>query len=347
MRRFGFSLAVSVTISALSAGFAQQAPSTGPYKVLKTAKVGGAGGYDYVYADAAGRRLYIARTGPTPRINVFDLDTLDPVGEISTTNAHGVVVDAKSNHGFASTKPILMFDTKALSRIKTIDVQGNPDGMLFDPADQRVYVLSHSAPHVTVIDAKEGAVLSTIDLGGMPEQAATDGKGHLYIDLEDKDNIAVVDAKALAVTAHYDLAGKGGGCAGLALDVKNRILFATCRNPANMVILSADDGKIITTLPIGNQTDGALFNPNSMEAFSSQGEGTLTIVKENSPSSFVLEQTLPTMMGARTSTLDSKTNHVILIGAEFGPPTPPAQPGGRPGRGQIVPDSFSIVMVGK
>jgi YVTN family beta-propeller protein len=347
MRRFCLSLAVSVTISALSAGFAQQAPSTGPYKVLKTAKVGGAGGYDYVYADAAGRRLYIARTGPMPRINVFDLDTLDPVGEISTTNAHGVVVDAKSNHGFASTKPILMFDTKTLARIKTIDVQGNPDGMLFDPADQRAYVLSHSAPHVTVIDAKEGTVLGTIDLGGMPEQAATDGKGHLYIDLEDKDNIAVVDTKALAVTAHYDLAGKGGGCAGLALDVKNRILFATCRNPANMVVLSAADGKIITTLPIGNQTDGALFNPNTMEAFSSQGDGTLTIVKENSPTSFVLEQTLPTMMGARTSTLDSKTNHVILIGAEFGPPTPPAQPGGRPGRGQIVPDSFSIVMVGK
>jgi len=347
MRRFCLGLAVSVTIFASMTGFAQQAPSTGPYKVLKTAKVGGAGGYDYVYADAAGRRLYIARTGPMPRINVFDLDTLDPVGEISTTNAHGVVVDAKSNHGFASTKPILMFDTKTLAHIKTIDVQGNPDGMLFDPADQRVYVLSHSAPHVTVIDTKEGTVLGTIDLGGMPEQAASDGKGRLYIDLEDKDNIAVVDAKALAVTAHYDLAGKGGGCAGLALDVKNRILFATCRNPANMVILSADDGKIITTLPIGNQTDGALFNPNSMEAFSSQGDGTLTIVKENSPTSFILEQTLPTMMGARTSTLDSKTNHVILIGAEFGPPTPPAQPGGRPGRGQIVPDSFSIVMVGK
>src|SRR5580704_9702727 len=182
MRRFCFSFAVSVIIFASSTGFAQQAPSTGPYKVLKTAKVGGAGGYDYVYADAAGRRLYIARTGPTPRINVFDLDTLDPVGEISTTNAHGVVVDAKSNHGFASTKPILMFDTKTLSRIKTIDVQGNPDGMLYDPADQRVYVLSHSAPHVTVIDAKEGAVLGTIDLGGMPEQAATDGKGHLYIE---------------------------------------------------------------------------------------------------------------------------------------------------------------------
>ncbi len=311
------------------------------------AKVGGAGGYDYVNADAQGRRLYIARTGPTPRITVFDLDTLDPVGEISTTNAHGVVIDAKTNHGFASTKPILMFDAKSLMPIKTIEVQGNPDGMLFDASDQRVYVLSHSAPHVTVIDAKDGAIVGTIDLGGMPEQAASDGKGHIYIDIEDKDNIAVVDAKTLTVTAHYDVAGKGGTCAGLALDAKNRILFATCRNPANMVILNADDGKIITTLPIGNQTDGALFNPNTMEAFSSQGDGTLTVVKENGPTSFVVEQTLPTMMGARTSTLDTKTGHIILIGAEFGPPTPPAQPGGRPGRGQIVPDSFSIVMVGK
>jgi YVTN family beta-propeller protein len=344
MRRIFFTLAGATILA--SVGLAQPAPS-GPYKVLKIAKVGGAGGYDYVNADAQGRRLYIARTGPTPRITVFDLDTLDPVGEISTTNAHGAVIDAKTNHGFASTKPILMFDAKSLMPIKTIEVQGNPDGMLFDASDQRVYVLSHSAPHVTVIDAKDGAVVGTIDLGGMPEQAASDGKGHLYIDIEDKDNIAVVDAKTLTVTAHYDVAGKGGTCAGLALDAKNRILFATCRNPANMVILNADDGKIITTLPIGNQTDGAGFNPHTMEAFSSQGDGTLTIVKESGPTGFVIEQTLPTMMGARTSTLDTKTDHIILIGAEFGPPTPPAQPGGRPGRGQIVPDSFSIVMVGK
>ncbi len=348
MPRIFFSLAGAAILA--SVGLAQPAPS-GPYKVLKTVKVGGAGGYDYVNADAQGRRLYIARSGATPRITVFDLDTLDPVGEISTTNAHGAVIDAKTNHGFASTKPILMFDPKSLMPIKTIEVQGNPDGMLFDPSDQRVYVLSHSAPHVTVINAKDGAIVGTIDLGGMPEQAASDGKGHLYIDIEDKDNIAVVDAKTLTVTAHYDVAGKGGTCAGLALDAKHRILFATCRNPANMVILNADDGKIITTLPIGNQTDGAGFNPKTMEAFSSQGDGTLTIVKENvkenGPASFVVEQTLPTMMGARTSTLDTKTGHIILIGAEFGPPTPPAQPGGRPGRGRIVPDSFSILMVGK
>lgn len=329
-----------------SSGFAQ-APAAGPYKVLKTVKVGGAGGFDYVQADVEGRRLYIARTGPSPRMTVYNLDTLEPVGEVPTTNLHGAAIDPKTNHGFATSKPITMFDTKTLQVIKTIDVQGNPDGHFFDPFSQRAYILSHVPPHVTAIDTKEGTVAGTVDIGGMPEQAASDGKGHLYIDVEDKDNIAVVDTKTLTVTAHYDVAGKGGTCAGLAMDVKNHILFAACRNPTNMVILNADDGKIITTLPIGGLSDGALFNPNTMEAFSSQGDGTLTIVKENSPTSFVVEQTLPTMMGARTSTLDTKTNRIILIAAEFGPPTPPAQPGGRAGRGQIIADSFSILVVGK
>jgi len=345
MRQLALGFAVAITMLA-SSGLAQT-PAAGPYKVLKTAKVGGLGGFDYVFADVDGRRLYIARTGPSSRMTVYNLDTLESVGEIATTNSHGAVVDSKSNHGFISSKPVLMFDSKTMMPIKTIDVQGNPDGMLADPSDQRVYVLSHVAPHVTAINAKDGSVIGTIDIGGMPEQAASDGKGHLYIDVEDKANIAVVDTKMLTVTAHYDLAGKGGTCAGLALDAKNRILFAACRNPATMVMLNADDGKIISDLPIGTGTDGAGFNPKTMEAFSSQGDGTLTIIKENSPTNFVVEQTLQTMVGARTSTLDSKTNRIILIAAEFGPPTPPAQPGGRAGRGALLPDSFSILMVGK
>jgi DNA-binding beta-propeller fold protein YncE len=346
MRLSCLGLALGITMF-VAGGWAQTAPADGPYKVLKTAKVGGAGGFDYVFADSDGRRLYIARTGSAPRINVYNLDTLEPVGEIPTTNSHGAVIDPKSHHGFASSKPVLMFDSVSLEHIKTIDVQGNPDGMLFDPTDQRVYVLSHAAPHVTAIDAKDGSVLGTVDIGGMPEQAVSDGRGHLFIDVEDKENIAVVDTKTMMVTAHYDVAGKGGTCAGLAMDLKTRILFAACRNPANMVILNADDGKIITTLPIGNGSDGASFNPKTMEAFSSQVDGTLSIVKENSPTSFVVEQTLQTMPGARTSTLDTKTNRLVLIAAEFGPPTPPAQPGGRGGRGALVPDSFTILVVGK
>jgi DNA-binding beta-propeller fold protein YncE len=320
----------------------------GPYKVVKTAKVGGAGAFDYVYADSAGRRLYIPRTGnPGARITVFDLDKLESVGEIPDSSARGAAVDPKSNHGFVTSKPVVMFDSKTLAVIKKIDVEGGPDGILFDPFNDRVYIWSHSAPNATVINAKDGSIAGTIDLGGAPEQAVTDGKGHIYVDIEDKDNVAVIDAKTMTVTAHYDLGGKGGTCAGLAMDLKNQILFVACRKPQTMVIMNAKDGKIIDALPIGAGTDGAVFNPKTMEAFSSQGDGTLTVIKENSPTSFVVEQTVTTPVRAKTLTLDTKTNNILLIAAEYTPaPAPPAG-GGRGGRGQMVPDTFSIVVVGK
>ena len=324
-----------------------------PYKILKTAKTGGAGGFDYVYADDAGRRLYIPRTGNPGRVTVFNLDTLEPDGEIANTNARGVAVSVKSGHAFASSKPVAMWDAKTLAVIKTIDVDGGPDGILYDPFNDRVYVFSHRAPNATVINAADGSVAGTIDLGGAPEQGVSDLKGHLYVDIEDKGQIAVIDAKTMTVTGRYDLAGKGGTCAGLAMDLKNRILFATCRNPQNMVILSADSGTVIATLPIGQGTDGAVFKPDTMEAFSSQGDGTLTIVKETSPTNFAVEQTLDTMRGGKTLTLDSKTGHILIIAAEYGPPPPPdAAPkeggrGGRGGRGPMLPGSFSILVVGR
>jgi hypothetical protein len=322
------------------------AQPAGTYKVVQTAKVGGEGGFDYVYADDVARRLYVPRLGPQGKIAVFDLDTLKPLGEIANASAHGAAIDAKSGHGFGSSKPVVMWDAKTLATIKTIDVQGGPDGILGDPFNGRVYVFSHSAPNATVIDAKDGSIVGTIDLGGAPEQGVSDGKGHLYIDLEDKGSIARVDAKTMKVTATYDLEGKGGTCAGLAMDVKNNILFAACRNPQTMVILNAGDGKILETLPIGGGSDGAVFNPKTMEAFSSQGDGTLTIVKENSPTSFVVEQTLQTQPRAKTLTLDRKTDRLLLITAEF-TPAPAPSPGGRPARGQMVPDSFAILVVGK
>ena len=354
MRRLCLVAAAGIAIFA-PVGSARQASGDGPYKVLRTAKVGGTGGFDYIYADEAGRRLYIPRgavTGATPspaRVTVFDLDTLAPVGEIPDTRANGAVVDAKSGHGFASSKPVAMWDSKTLKVIKTIEVQGNPDGILSDPFNQRVYVLSHAAPHVTVIDAKDGAVLGTIDLGGAPEQAVTDGNGRIYVDVSDKANVAVIDAKTMAVTAHYDLGGKGEGLAGLAIDVKNHRLFVACRlpQPGVMVVLNADDGQIVTTLPLAGSSDGAVFNPATMEAFSSHGNGTLTIVKEKSPARFEVEQNLQTMTGAKTLTLDSKTNHILTMTAEFGPAATPPVPGGRGGRGPMVPDSFSILVVGK
>jgi hypothetical protein len=341
-----------MTLRRLLAGTALTAclafAQSGPYKIIKTAKVGGAGGFDYVYADSAGRRLYIPRSGATgARVSVFNLDTIEPVGEIADTNARGAAVSTKTGHGFASSKPAAMWDTKTLKLIKTIEVDGGPDGILHDAFNDRVYIFSHRAPNATVINPADGAILGTIDLEGAPEQAVSDGKGHIYVDIEDKDNIAVIDAKTMKVTAHYDIAGKGGTCAGLTMDQKNRILFATCRNPQVMVMVGADDGKVITTLPIGQGTDGAVFNPTTNEVFSSQGDGTLTVVKEQSPTSFEVEQNLQTMRGGKTLTFDSKTGHILIIAAEYGPPTAPTKEGGKAGRGQMLPDSFTILVVGK
>lgn len=347
------SLVALLPLAAASSLSAQE----GPYKILNTVKVGGEGGFDYVTADPANRTLYVARSGAAGHIGVFNLDTLKQVGDIPDVSGHGAMVDDATGHGFATSKPITMFDAKTFAVIKKIDVQGNPDGYINDPSTHRFYVLSHSAPNVTVIDDKDGTVLGTIDLGGAPEQAQMDGKGKMFIDLEDKGAIAVVDTATMKMLGKYDLSSKGGGCAGLAIDARNGILFAACREKNNMIILSAADGHIITDLPIGVGCDGATFNPATMEAFSSQGDGTLTVIKENSPTSFAVEQTVKTPVRAKTITLDPKTGHLYLITAEYGPPPTPAAPpaGGAPApgggfrgpRAPAIPGSFSILVVGK
>jgi DNA-binding beta-propeller fold protein YncE len=343
------------------------AQGSGPYHIVKTQKVGGNGGFDYVNVDSDARRVYVAHradqaSGQAARVDVFNLDTFAKVGEIANTSAHGVALDPKSGHGFASSKPITMFDMKTLAVIKTIDVQGSPDGLLFDPFNGHVHVLSHSAPNDTVINAADGAVLGTIDLGGGPEQAQSDGKGTIYIDLEeDAGKIAVVDATTLKVKATYEIGAKCGAPAGLGLDAKNGILFAACHDggedksmPQTMTIVSASTGKILAALPIGAGTDGGGFNPATMEAFSSNGAGgTLSIIKEESPTKFSVEQELATVTGGnfKTMAIDAKTNQIVLIGAQYQAPPAPATPppaGGRGGgRRTMVPDSFTFLVVGK
>ena len=302
-----------VTSSAVASSAAAQAVSDKPYALRQTATFPGNGGIDYVFADSDGRKLYVPRGG---EVLVFDLDSLKPAGTIANARARGVAVDPQSHHGFSSSSPVVMWDTKTLATIKTIEVQGRPDGILFEPASHSIYVFSHAAPHVTVIDAQAGTVTGTIDLGGAPEQAASDGQGRLFVDLEDKDAVAVIDVKSKQVTARYDLEKKGGTPAGLALDAANRRLFVFCRNPQTCVVLDADNGKIVATVPIGRGTDGGGFNPHTMEAFSSQGDGTLTIIKENSPTDFVVAQTVETKARAKTCTLDFKTDRILLITTE-------------------------------
>ena len=359
MRHFCLVLAMIFSMFAPTA-FAQQ---NGPYKVLKSAKVGGEGGWDYIYADAAGRRLYIPRrgapgSGVETRLSIYNLDTLELVSEIGGVGGQGTAVDPKSGHGFTSSRPISMFDTKTMKLIKTIDAapDARPDGIYFDPSNERVYVFSHPTKDATVIDTKDGSVLGTIDLGGTPEQGLGDGKGMLYVVMQDMPgSVTAVDVKTMKAVAHYPL-GDIGRCNGLAMDTKNKVLFAACANsgnpPANppqpkMVVLSAVDGKILATLPLAGGSDGAMFNPATMEAFSTQGNGTLTIVKETSPTSFEVEQNLDTMNGARTIAFDSKTNHIFTMSQERGPAPAAAPSGGRGPVGPVVPGSFTILMIGK
>ena len=351
MRLTTLAATLSAAITLLSStALIQTAKADGPYQVLKTAKVGGEGGFDYISADVKGRRLYVPRSGAMGALMVFDLDTLAPVGEISAVHSGGAAVDPVSHHGFSTTKPITMWDSTTLQVLKTIDVGGRPDGILFDPYNERVWILSHAQPYATIIDAKEGSVVGTLDLGGGPEQAVSDGKGTIYVNISDKANIAVVDAKTLSVKAHYDVSSKGSGGSGLAFDPKNHILFAYYRQPSpTVVIVSATDGHIITTLPTGQGVDTVTFNPATREAISAENAGSMTFIKENSPSSFVVEQTLSTMKGAKTLAFDTKTSHVFTMTAEFEPAPPSAAPGpaGRPARGPMVAGSFSILMIGK
>lgn len=382
-----------VVVLLTSMGLALRAQTDGPYKVLKTAKVGGEGGTDYIYADPVGRRIYITRgaaaaqpaTDTRPevpaaekRLTIFDLDTLAPVGTIPGVGGNGATVCPKTGHGFTSDHPRpSMFDVKTMKLIKTIEVPTgfSADGIYCDSFNERVYIGSHPTRSLMVVDAKNGTVLGNIDLGGTPEQTIVDGKGTVYQVLQDRPGgVAVIDAKTMKVKTTYRFS-ENGGCNGLALDRKNRVLFAACnaigpapartpgqpagppppdpnaKPPQTFVILSAKDGSVLARLPLAGGSDGAAFNPSTMEAFSTQGNGTMTIIKVKNPTSFEVEQNLKTWPtnGARTIAFDSKTGHLFAMASEPAPPppSPPAGTPGGPGRGRAIPGSFTIIMVGK
>jgi glutamine cyclotransferase len=335
--------------------------STAPYKVLATSQLMGNGGIDYVCADNDGRRVYVPRGGST---FVFDLDKHNYIGAITNVGGHGVAIDTATHHGFSSNAKIAMFDTETMQKIKDIDVQSRPDGILLEPFTDKVLIFSHASPSITAIDPKNGTVAGTIDIpDGAMEQSQSDGQGKLYCDVENQKKIAVVDMKAMNVLTTYDLGDGAGEPGGLGLDVKNHILFAMCANPNVCVVVNADDGKVLATLPLDGGTDGGGFNPATMEAWSSQRNGTLTIIKENSPTDFAVEQTVQTKTGCKTSSLDTKNNQIVLICTERLPqaasatnapavaPAPatnaPAGGGRRGGRGGGGPGNLDVLWVGR
>ena len=345
-------------------GLSQIAPAAdkaaGPYRILATTQIPAAGGIDYVTADSVNRRVYVA-CGRA--VSVFDLDTYKLAGTLADASGHGVAIDPENHTGLVSGNPATFFNTKTLEPIKTIPAPG-ADGYIFDAPTHHFFILSHRAPNLLVVNSKDGSIVGKVEAIGPDganaavEQGATDGEGHLYFDVANAHHIAVVDAKTLKVTGHFDLGEKGNGPAGLAIDAKNHILFAMCRGgrgggTPTCVILSSIDGKIITTLPLAGSSDGATFNPHTMEAFSSHGNGTLSVIKENSPTEFVMEETVQTKAGGKTCTLDATTDRVIVITREAAPSAPGAPPatapvagGGRRG-GRGGPQILDVMFIGR
>jgi len=297
-----------------------------PYKILATTQIPAAGRIDYVTADSVNRRVYVACGNA---VSVFDLDNYKLAGTLANASGHGVAIDPENHTGLVSGNTATFFNTKTLEAIKTFPAPG-ADGYLFDAPTHHFVIGSHKAPNLLVVDSKDGSIVGKVEAIGpgganaAVEQGVSDGEGHLYFDVANAHHIAVVDAKTLKVTGHFDLDEKGNGPAGLAIDTKNHILFTMCRGgrrgegTPTCVILSALDGKIITTLPLAGGSDGAVFNPHTMEAFSSHGNGTLSVIKENSPTEFVVEETVKTKPRAKTCALDTKTDHVIVITREGG-----------------------------
>jgi DNA-binding beta-propeller fold protein YncE len=314
--------------------------------VTKTYKLGGEGGWDYLKADPESRRLFISRA---THVIVMDMDSGKVVGDIpDTPGVHGIALANDLGRGFISNGregSVTIFDPKTLATITKIKAVGdNPDAILFDPATKRVFTFNGRSHDSTAIDATTGNIVGKVALDGKPEFAVSTGGGEIFVNLEDKSELLRLDPKELKVLNRWPLAP----CeepSGLALDNKNRRLFAGCDNKM-MAVVNADTGKVITTLPIGGGVDANGFDSENAQAFASCGEGVLTVVKEESPDKFAVAQNVPTERGARTMTLDAKTHQVFLVTAKFGPPPAPTADQPRP-RPTILPDSFEVLVVGK
>jgi len=315
------------------------------YHVVKTYTLGGEGGWDYLTLDSASRRLYISRA---THVIVIDADSGKSIGDIpDTPGVHGIALAPECGSGFVSNGregTVSIFDMNTLKTLNKVKVGENPDAILYDPASKRVFAFNGRSHDASVIDAEKGAVINTIKLDGKPEFAVTDEKGEVFVNIEDKSELTAIDSKSLQVKSNWALAP----CeepTGLAIDRRNRRLFAGCSNKL-MAVVNADNGKLITTLPIGDGVDGTAFDPDNGLAFASCGEGVLTVVHENSPDKFSVVENAATQRGARTLTLDPKTHQVFVVTAKFGA-QPAATSGQARPRPTILPDSFVVLVVGR
>jgi DNA-binding beta-propeller fold protein YncE len=332
--------ALSMLLAATSAMAAEPA-----YHLINTYPLGGDGGWDYLAVDSSARRVYISRA---THVIVMDADSGKVVGDIpDTPGVHGIALAPELGRGFISNgreNTVTIFELKTLKAITKVKAGDNPDAILYDPASKRVFAFNGRSHDATAIDAVAGTVLGTIKLEGKPEFAVSDGKGGVFVNIEDKSQIDAVDPANLAVKASWPLAP----CeepSGLAIDRKNRRLFAGCDNKM-MAVVDADTGKVIATPTIGDGVDANAFDPTTGLAFASCGEGVLSVVHEDSPAKFSVVGNVATQSGARTMALDEKTHNVYLVTAKFGPPPAPTADNPHPRR-SILQDSFVVLVYGK
>jgi DNA-binding beta-propeller fold protein YncE len=314
------------------------------YKTSSDIKLGGAGGWDYLTADAASRRLYVSHGGV---VEVLDLDSAKPVGKISGMKGiHGIAIAPELGVGFISdggNSEVVEFSLSDLSVKQKIKAGANPDGIVYDPASKRVFAFNGRSKDATAIDATTGTVAGTIKLDGKPEFPVSDSKGSVYANIEDKSEIARIDTRSLTIQAVWPLAPCESP-SGLAMDAESRRLFAVCDNKV-MAVVDADSGKVVATPAIGEGPDAAAFDSATKLIFSSNGEdGTLSVIKESGPDSYTVAQTVATARGARTMALDEKTHTLYLPTAKFTPAPAPTATNLHPRPG-IEPGSFRLVVV--
>ena len=320
--------------------FAQSAQQLGPsgYHLLKTIPVAGTAGWDYVTMDSDARRLYIGRDD---HIDVVDVDTGAAVGRISgLSHTHGIVLVPEFGRGFTSdgeADTSTIVDLKSLQKIGTAKTGKDPDSFVYDDVTKRVFIMNSAGGDVTAINASDGSVAGTVALDGQPEAAVADGRGKVFVNITDKNQVVEFDGKTLQVLHRFSLA-PGEGPSGLAMDRKNRRLFSVCDN-LMMVVMDANTGKVIATPAVGAGTDASLFDPDTGNAFASAGgSATLTIIHEDSPDQFRVIDNVATQSGARTMALDAKTHNVLLVTARHGHGATHAL---------ILPNTFVVLVAGK
>jgi hypothetical protein len=341
---------VLVTLGSLSvamilcAGMLSRAASPAPgstgYHLIKSVPVPGDEGWDYLNVDADARRVYISHGS---HVVVMNADTYAIEGDIpDTQGVHGIALAPDLGRGFVSagrTNTAVIFDIKSLKTLGTAKTDANPDAIVYDSVTKRVFTLNGRGQNTTAINAADGTVAGTLALGGKPEFAVADGKGSIFVNIEDKSELVQFDAQKLTETHRWPLAPCKSP-SGLSLDPKTRRLFSVCDEKV-MAVINADTGKVVATPEICQGPDASAFDPATDYAFASCGDGNLTVIHEDSPDKFTVVENVPTKRSARTMGLDLKTHNIFLSSAEFDPPAPGER------RGKMKPGSFAILVVGK